>query len=527
LRRPALIAAGLVATLAIGTAVYTAESARDSDDDGFTDLAERIGWVASDGAVYVTDPFKSDTDGDGLSDLQEAGNRTDADNGTWVYEVVSDPTRIDSDGDSLTDAWETIGWTSHNGQRFHSDPLLPDSDDDGLSDELEAGQLIEQRGSLVVLATFADPLSADSDGDDLSDLEEADLSLNALDSDTDADGLLDHQEVHTLGTAADVADTDGDYFDDHAEVHDNDRGLDPLRVDVKADVAAYATDFAKGYLAGELVPGDSMAWLAGSLTSGASSAVPVVGWAVGGAADLRDIVASSIRADWVSASYSVVGLVPVTGDAVSLALKVTKFLVKHPKLIAEVSRLIVDAEWIAESAKIKAVAATAPQAWDRLGQSSSAHTLLTLAKGGTDLRTLAETLARTSHVEGTPAPFLATSASAEEELQRLVNASERSSRASVTAFPTAGCAEECNAVARTIDVIADGVGHEAQLGYLRLTPSIEKQIRSDAYLVKTGELDGAHWHFFASSQTNSIGASTDVLDLLDHLNIAYTTHLPE
>ncbi|MEV7632921.1 hypothetical protein AB0N64_10985 [Microbacterium sp. NPDC089318] len=438
------------------------------------------------------------------------------------------PTKIDSDDDSMTDTWETVGWTSLGGQRYRSDPLLPDSDGDHLRDDIEAGQLVEQRGSRVVFATFSDPLSGDSDGDGLSDLEEADLSLNPFEADTDGDGLQDHREVHALGTAADLTDTDGDTFSDALEVEDaHARGLDPLRPDIKTEVVEIASDFALGAFAGELAPGDSVAWLAGNLMSGASSTVPVAGWLIGGAADARDLVAASTRADWVSASYSVIGLIPATGDAFSVPLKITKFLMKNPHLVGQVCQLILDADWLDETSKIKAIAATAPQAWNTLSQSVSARNLYELVNRGTDLRALSDNLARSNHVEAGPAPFFTATAHAEQRLAAMLDAESTRVTSRSEVFSTAGCGGRCNAAARKADVLAGGIAHEAKLGFVRLTPSIEKQIRSDAYLVRTGKIDGAHWHFFASTRTNSIGASTAVLDLLDDLDIAYTTHLPE
>lgn len=519
LRRPTLIAAGLVAILATGVIVYSSESVRDSDGDGLTDLSERTGLLSDEGRMYFTDPLEGDTDGDGLSDHQEIGKRARSDDGTRVYLVLSDPTKTDSDDDSLTDAREQRGWIGHQGKRFNSDPLLFDSDGDGLPDGLEAGQLVAQRGGRVVFSTFSDPMRPDSDGDGLSDLEEADLSVDPLGSDSDADGLLDYEEVHVFGTAADLADTDGDTFDDQVEVDDTGaQGLDPLRPDAMTSAAAYATEFAAGALAGEFIPGDSAAWLAGNLISGT--------WAFG-IADVRDFVAASIRADWISASYSAIGLVPATGDAVSTSLKISRFLVKNPHLVAEVCQLVLKVEWLDDSAKIKLIAETAPQAWHALSQSSSAHTLLTLAKYGTDLRSLADNLARTNHVDGQPAPFLASPVLAEQELKAMLRPDSSRAASSTKAFSTVGCGGTCNLTARSVDTLTDGIAHEAKLGYVRLTPSVEKQIRSDAYLIKEGEIDGAHWHFFASSRTNSIGASTAVLDLLDDLDIAYSTHLPE
>lgn len=526
-RPSAVIAGALAVILAISVGVYAVETGRDSDGDGLTDLVERVGWLTVDGPTFVTDPLKADTDGDGLSDSEEAGPRTASAGGDDIYSMRSDPTKADSDDDDLTDRWETLGWTSADGTRFRSDPLRSDSDDDGLSDGLEAGNLVQQWKSRIVFTPYSDPLSADSDDDGLSDAEEADLSLDPFAADTDQDGLPDQAEVDLIGTDADITDSDEDGFDDGFEVMSLvDRGLDPVRPDVKIDTATFALDFARGAFAGDIAPGDSTAWLAGNLTAGASSAVPVVGWAIGGAADLRDVVASSIRADWVSASYSAIGLVPVTGDVVSVPLKITKFLVKHPKLVAEVSRMVAEADWLDESAKIKAVAAAAPAAWDALRRSVGAQALIRLASGGTNLRSLADDIARANHVKGGTAPFLTRLTSAEKSLVAIVSTDSDAPNAQGAVVSTIGCGDTCNEKARRIDVLVDGIAHDAKLGYVRLTPSIEKQIRSDAFLIRSGAIQGARWHFFASSRSNSVGAAAGVLNLLDELDIAYTIHLP-
>jgi hypothetical protein len=52
-----------------------------------------------------------------------------------------------------------------------------------------------------------------------------------------------------------------------------------------------------------------MAWLAGNLCSGALSFIPVVGWIVGGLADIRDTIAAIIHSDWVGAGLSILGVV--------------------------------------------------------------------------------------------------------------------------------------------------------------------------------------------------------------------------
>jgi hypothetical protein len=57
----------------------------------------------------------------------------------------------------------------------------------------------------------------DSDGEGLSNVEEIPLGTNPLDSDTDADGLNDFDEVVTHGTDPLVADTDADGLSDFDE----------------------------------------------------------------------------------------------------------------------------------------------------------------------------------------------------------------------------------------------------------------------------------------------------------------------
>lgn len=74
-------------------------------------------------------------------------------------------------------------------------------------------------------------------------------------------------------------------------------------------------------------------------------------------------------------------------------------------------------------------------------------------------------------------------------------------------------------------VVAGDVAHESKVGRVSLTPSIERQIRSDAYLVGRGEIAGAQRHFFPSAESNTIGPTEPVLDLLDELEIPYTIHL--
>lgn len=526
--RAVWIAAALVAVLASAFVVYVHEVSKDSDGDGLSDLIERSGWRTLDGTVYMTDPYASDTDGDGLSDSQEAGDLVASPTGGSSFAGLSDPTAIDSDGDQLDDRLETHGWADTDGTRFTTAPKNADTDGDGLLDGAEAGERVDDRADQPTFALYSNPLSPDSDDDGLPDVDEADQSLDPFKPDTDGDGLLDLIELDLVGTAPDLADTDGDGFDDGFEVGNvTIRGLNPLQPDKPADAAAFAREFAQGAFAGEFMPGDTVAWLAGNLASGGSSFVPGVGWIVGGVADLRDLVASSIRADWVSAGYSVVGIVPTVGDGVVVPLKITKFLIRHPHLVSEVCQLIAKSDWIDEALKFKAIAAAAPEAWGALSQSTSANVALSLVLGGIKIESLAEDMARMNHVDGAPAPFLDTLTAAQNELTRMVDSEPSVQLTTRVITSTSACGQDCNAHGRLVDVLADGVAHETRLGYVTLTPAIAKQIRSDAFLVDSGQIDGAHWHFFASSRSNSVGASAGVISLLEEFGIKYTIHLPK
>lgn len=86
--------------------------------------------------------------------------------------------------------------------------------------------------------------------------------------------------------------------------------------------------------------------------------------------------------------------------------------------------------------------------------------------------------------------------------------------------------EVCNSKVRIFDVFVDGVAHESKVGHVAWTEFTRNQIREDAWLVKKGDIQGAHWHFFASSRSNTIGADKRVFDLLDQAGIPYTVHLP-
>lgn len=115
----------------------------------------------------------------------------------------------DTDGDLIPDYYEAV---------LGTDPTLADTDKDGLSDYDE-----------IFLLGF-NPLSTDSDGngildydedvdhDGLSFRQEAQAGTDSYNKDTDADGLLDGEEINTYGTNPLVADVDGDGLVDGDEI---------------------------------------------------------------------------------------------------------------------------------------------------------------------------------------------------------------------------------------------------------------------------------------------------------------------
>lgn len=498
----------------------------DTDGDGLPDPVELRGWTCTDGGTFDSDPKLGDTDGDGLLDVEEAGEES-ASGTTATYACVSNPRLEDSDDDGLSDFHEVRGWRSQDAEDYTTEPLLADTDSDGLPDGVEAGEPVTDNDGSVTFALISDPTMVDSDGDELDDLSELDLSLDPFDPDTDGDGLTDYQEVEEFGTAPDVVDTDGDGFDDAYEVeHQEDQGLDPLVVDEKVDAATYARDFARGFVLGELSPGDSLAWFAGNLVSGGSSFIPGVGWIAGTVSDVRDTIGLAIQQDWVGAGYSAVGLVPTVGDAAAAPAKAAAFVARHPELLVGVGAVVASAKWLPDKVKVSTLKRINTN-WDELTDANvSEAALVRLQSSRQDLDSLAEATQRAGRKANTNAPFMKNGKAGEEYLEGLYADSVTGVTTQVT-HSTAACVAVCNKSSRRIDVLADGVAHESKVGYKSLTSGIRRQIESDAYLVETGQIEAAHWHFFASDVTGKIGPSKPLLDFLDEKGIQYTIHLPD
>lgn len=399
----------------------------------------------------------------------------------------------DADGDGLSDRDEEIGWSSGDGDIFRTEPNSADSDHDGLNDS-----------------------------------GEADAGTNPLRGDTDSDGLDDRVEIESVGTDPLNRDTDDDGFNDREEDDLRiEQGLDPLVKDTRVSRRSYATDFAIGSVAGDVWRKDSFAWFVGNLASSGSSSIPLIGWVVGPLADARDLVASVIRGDWVSSGFSAASLVPYIGDAAAVPGKVGAFLARNPELATKAAFAVMTIEKLPTKIKVR----TSKQIWSRWGDlrtgGAGEKGLLRLQQGRLDLDRLGEAVKRSNHVPArVPAKFFADGPAGEKYLEVQLSRSAVSVNSQVVAS-TKGCIEICNASFRRFDVVADGVAHESKVGFKVFSTPLARQIQSDAFLVKTGVVDGAHWDFFPSDRTSQLGAHPKVLDLLDEAGITYTIHLPK
>ena len=218
----------------------------DSDDDGLTDGNESAPSADTDGdgTRNILDP---DGDGDGLWDGTESGVTTpspDTDVGAGFFVPDADPTTTtsprdrDSDNGGASDGAEDqsgdgevdVGETDPNDP---SDDGGPDSDGDGLLDAQE-------------IAIGTDPELADSDGDGIDDFVETDggepvntdggVFIDALDTDSDDDGLADAVEGTT--------DSDGDQVGDWRDSDDDDDAIETATE--IADATALGADDVDG-----------------------------------------------------------------------------------------------------------------------------------------------------------------------------------------------------------------------------------------------------------------------------------------
>ncbi|WP_127543494.1 hypothetical protein [Actinoplanes sp. OR16] len=510
----------------------------DRDADGVVDVVE---------LRFGSSPLLIDSDGDGLTDKFEI----------YTLAGLSLPGNPDTDGDGTPDGQEDVdgdGLTNLREQELGTSPTEADTDGDGVDDGTEVAQ---GRNPLVADPRNDPPLSGgappivpaptllDTDGDGLLDVEEQEILTDVNNVDTDGDGLSDGVEVGDWGINPLVQDTDGDALrDDYETVHVEDQGLDPARPDPRISKWTYVTDFLLGMFAGDFVPKDSMAWLAGNLCSGGLSAIPVVGWILGGLADLRDTIAGLINGDWVSAGLSILGVVPYVGDAVAIPGKAARFVLKYVHRLQETLKFVTKYDKIPDSVKDLALELILGQTYnfligDDAGFSAAAsrftrNDVRTMSRGDrTRWADIQDAMSDTNHVDGPEIPAQYNWRDGENAVRAILTGPcEPDYVVDTPGYPSPrsrtrkpDCAE------RQPD--GSAVLHEVKTGVPTWTESLIDECLKDAWsLTAAGKaahnknISGIHWHFVAHAQYNSVGIHPPLLECLKNNKIPFTIHAP-
>ncbi|MDY7090048.1 MAG: hypothetical protein SYR96_33770 [Actinomycetota bacterium] len=491
----------------------------DHDADGVTDLTE---------LRFGASPLIADSDGDGLTDRTE------------IEQLATDtrPNNPDSDGDGVNDGAEDTdgdGLTNLREQELGTKLTDPDTDGDGLADGAEVAQgrdpLVADNPPPPVSEPTppveTSPTPVDTDGDGIPDSTETDdAETDPANADTDGDGLSDGAEITEHLTNPVRADTDGDAIADGYEVaHAEDQGLDPVVPDERVSKWTYVTDFVVGLIAGDFSPRDSMAWLAGYLCSGGLSLIPVVGWVLGGLADLRDTIAALIKSDWVGAGLSIMGLVPYVGDAVAIPGKAAKFVLRYLHRLDKVITFVAKYDKIADSVKTLAIRAIMLGDYGKLTAAgmSDAVILRMARKSSNSLKRLADAL--TGAVPGAAAtPWLRGWQAGEDYFATVIMAGRQGTRGPAARIPMPGRPRPNSA--REPDFLETGPPrnlHEVKTGEPGHPESYLKQCEQDRSLLDNGEVDNVLWHFLPHAN-GSQGIPQDLLDCLRRNRIPYQIH---
>ena len=361
-------------------------------------------------------------------------------------------------------------------------------------------------------------MKGDSDDDGLLDLEEIDISTDTRRADTDWDGLGDGEEYINTLTNPRSKDTDGDDYSDMYEVSHAADGFSPFQVDVRMGKWTYARQFAKGLVFGETRPDDTLAWLAGTLVSGIVA---------GPFADVRDFVGSLIHGDWVGAGFSVLGLIPIAGDAASISKKVGTFLARVPTSSDEIFVFVAKLDKISPEARIAILRVLVRSDFARLESLGASPTqILRLSRGRTNLSHLAQITRHARHFASEGRFWASSSKVAENFVAGLVGATNSGAVRQIQVQRTLMGAN-LKTTYRRWDIMKDRVAREVKSGDQVLTEGIRNQILADAYLRDVAkEVDEVVWHFVPSGRYNSLGASQELIDMLDEYKIPFTFHMP-
>lgn len=259
--------------------------------------------------VLSSDKY-ADTDNDGLLDLEEIYyTRRNVDVITW-----------DDNGDVILPSFKKCMLLG-NSPFYVRDGLL--------RFWKEIGEVnFSMFDNIKILPIKSDPTSEDGDGDGIDDEEETFIGTSCLSSDTDRDGLDDCTEYINWFDPLDP-NPDGDIYNDYEEFVN---GTNPYALDFTA--AAWAAEFFKGVIEGDIIQEPSIPALFGQIAGGIA---PVVGTV----ADVRDTIVNAARGDWGMATLSFVGIAPVAGDISKAAANITQFIAKNSDNAGQIAELII------------------------------------------------------------------------------------------------------------------------------------------------------------------------------------------
>lgn len=497
----------------------------DHDGDGVVDVVE---------LRFGSSPLLVDSDGDGLTDKFEITQLAG-----WTQ-----PDTPDTDKDGVLDGDEDIdsdGLSNRQEQDLGTSPLKPDTDGDGVNDGTEVAHgsnpLVADQPPAPPLAGDPPPITpvptaTDVDGDGLVDFLETDeYSTDPANPDTDGDGLSDGAEIDSYLTDPRSSDTDGDGLrDDYEIAHADDQGLDPTIPDEQVSKWTYVTDFLLGMFAGDFDIKDSMAWLAGNLCSGGLSFIPVVGWILGGLADLRDTIADVIHADWVGAGLSILGLIPYGGDAVAIPGKAARFVLRYLHRLDPVIRFVSRWNKIPDGIKTATIKLILAGNYGKLTDAGlSEATIIRLARGArTSLPRLADALSDPLHRAGAAAPYLPGGTAGENWFADLMRSEGKFGARPPDTLTNTPLGRR---YPDYIEEAADGsdIAHEVKTGVPNYSKDdLLSQCHKDGLLKRSGVFADVVWHFlpFSNGKEESLGMKDFLLACLREEGIPFTVHLP-
>jgi MYXO-CTERM domain-containing protein len=199
-------------------------STKDSDGDGISDATEYrsddqvTGEPADTDDDGTIDALDSDSDGDGVSDADEAGDdRLETPPVDTDGDGTADFRDTDSDDDGVEDGTDNC--------RIVANADQTDTDGDGVGDACDDDLDGDGVANAAEESAEMNPRDIDSDGDTIADGTEyraddqtdgepvdtdGDGTIDALDSDSDDDGIADAEEAGDDDPSTPPVDTDGD-----------------------------------------------------------------------------------------------------------------------------------------------------------------------------------------------------------------------------------------------------------------------------------------------------------------------------